>query len=384
MKMKKIIALLMVAVMIVALAAACGGSSTPATPAAPEASGEPAAPAAPTGEKASDEYGEYTPLSDAVKPVTIVYADENQEGSVVADGILFFADLMAARSGGKITVEPHLNLTLGTSNGDIYQSVCAGDIDMSTGTPGAAVHGSDTAIMDIPALFADEELTWKCLQDSEFHDAMCELTASKGATSLYYGLKGYRVMTSNKPISTSADLKGLSMRLPSNPTWISIWSSFGVNVTSIAMNEVYLSLQQGVCEAQENSWEQIVNNNLLEVQKYCILTNHVHDGFGLYINTDFYESLDPEVRTLFDESIPVLAEWWDTNCRAYDQSTQDKAKAQAEQYGCTFMEPDASFMEDMVNATADIVHEARAYSETADNLCTLALTAMGHDPDLGK
>ena len=395
--MKKFLALLMVVVMLFALCVACssGGSSTPAPASSPAASGGSSsggsssggssAPAAPAGgDKASDEYGEYTPLSDSVKAITIVYADENQEGSAPADGILFFKKVLEERSGGKIVIEPHFNLTLGTSNGDIYQSVCAGDIDMSTGTPGAAVHGSTTAIMDVPAVFADEDLLWKCLQEGEFHDAFCDYTYSEGATSLYFGLKGYRVMTSNKEIRTLDDLKGLDMRLPSNPTWIAVWGSLGVNPTSIPMNEVYLSLQQGVCQAEENSYEQIANNNLLEVQKYCIVTNHVHDAFGLYINNDFYADMDPEVRTLFDETIPVVAKWWDENCRAYNEANRQRCEEQAAKFGSTFIEPDASFMEGMVNATADIVHDARAYSPTADNLCTLALRMMGQDENLGK
>ncbi len=378
-KMKKYLALLLAVLMIAAIAVGCGGDNGAATPSSKPSEGSTAG-----NETATDEYGTYTPLSDGVKKVEIVYGDDNREGSVVADGVTFLKNLLAERSGGKIDLQTHFNLTLGTSNGDIFHSVCAGDVDMCTGTPGSPLFGNDTAIMDIPALFSDWELLWKCLQDSEFHDAMCDLSLELGATSLYYAPKSYRVMTSNKPISTADDLNGLAMRLPGNPVWLQIWGSMGVNASSIPMNEVYLSLQQGVVAAQENSWEQIVNNNLLEVQKYLIFTNHVHDAFGMFINTDFYEGLDPEVRTLFDECLEVCYDWYDTNIDSYLEDIQGKAKEQADRFGSTFMDPDPSFMVDMANATEDVVRDVRAFSDTADNLTTLALKAMGHDPDFGK
>ncbi len=381
-KMKKYLALLLAVLMIAAFAAGCAGDKAATPSAAPSAAPSGGAPAGP--EASSDEYGSYTPLSDGVKKVTIVYGDDNREGSVVADGIIFLQKLLNERSDGKIDLQTHFNLTLGTSNGDIFHSVCAGDVDMCTGTPGSPLFGNDTAIMDVPALFADWDLLWECLQDSEFHDAMCDLSLELGATSLYYAPKSYRVMTSNKPVSTTADLKGIDMRLPGNPVWLQIWSSMGVNANSIPMNEVYLSLQQGVVGAQENSWEQIVNNNLLEVQKYLIFTNHVHDAFGMFINTDFYEGLDPEVRTLLDECFAVTYDWYNTNINTYLEDIQSAAKAQADKFGSTFMDPDPSFMVDMANATEDVVRDVRAFSATADNLTTLALKAMGHDPDFGK
>ena len=385
MKMKKYLALLLAVLMIAALAVGCSGDSGTQQSGGQQSGGDAQQPSGgDAAQTAEDEYGTYTVIPDDVKTVTVVYADENREGSVVADGILFLQELVAARSGGKLVIEPHFNLTLGTSNGDIFQSVCAGDITMSTGTPGAAVFGGDTGIMDVPALFSDWDLLWECLQDSEFTTAMNELAASKGATALYWAPKSYRVMTSNVEIKTTADLQGLSMRLPSNPTWIDVWGSFGVNVSSIPMNEVYLSLQNGVCEAQENSWEQIVNNNLLEVQKYLIYTNHVHDAFGMYINTDFYENLDPSVRALLDECLEVTYNWYDTNVEVYLADVEEQAKAQGEKFGTTFMDPDPSFMTDMANATEAIVHDVRAYSDTADNLCSLALAAMGHDANFGK
>ena len=358
--MKKTLLIILAAIMVIALAA-----NAPAT-------------------AASDEHGAYTPIPDNVRGISIIYADENREGSVVADGIVFFQKLLHDRSGGKIVIEPHFNLTLGTSNGEIFESVCVGDINMSTGTPASPLFGGDTGILDVPALYSDWNRLWKMLQDSEFRDALVELAAGKGATALYFAPKSYRVMTSNTPINTLADIQGLKMRLPSNPVWISVWSGLGANVVSIPMNEVYISLQQGVADAQENSWEQIVNNNLLEVQRYLIYTNHVQDPFGLYINTDFYESFDPAVRTLFDESLEVLYSWWDTNIDVYVEQVEGLARAQAERFGTTFMNPDQSLLDDFAAATEDIVRDVRSYNATADRMTTLALTAMGHDPNFGK
>ena len=360
--MKKILLLAIVTIAIIAFA-----SDAPAT-----------------AKTASDEHGAYTPIPDGVKGITIIYADDNREGSIGIDGILFFQKLLNERSGGKITLDVHPSLTLGTSNADIFESVCAGFIQMTNATPSSAVLGSDTGILDVPALYTDWSRVWKCLQESEFHDELVKLVASKGSTALYFAPKSYRVMTSNTPIRAPEDIKGITMRLPANPVWISLWSKLGANVVSMPMSEVYIALQQGVASAQENSWEQLVNNNLLEVQKYLIFTNHVMDPFGLYINTDYYNSMDPAIRTLFDECLEVLYGWFDKNVDAYIERIVKQGRAQAEKYGATFMDADPSLVAAMVAATEDIVREVRSYSATADKMTTLALKAMGHDPDFGK
>ena len=359
--MKKTLSLVLAAIMIIALAAE-----------------------APAATAVSDEYGTYTPLPDSVKGITIVYGDDSREGSIVADGILFLQKLINSRSGGKITLEVHLNSELGSSNVDLFESVCAGNIHMTIGTPGSSLLGGDTGILDVPSLFADWDKLWKCMQEGELHDELVKLAAKKGATALYMAPRGYRVLTSNTPVRTLEDVKGLKMRLPSNPVWISMWSKLGANIVSIPMSEVYVSLQQGVVTAQENIWEQLVNNNLLEVQKYLIFTNHVQDLFSVYINTDFYDSFNPEIRTFLDECFEVLYGWYNTNVDVYIENLQQQARAQAERYGCTFMNPDQKLLDDMAAATEDIVREVRSYSPTADRVATLALKAMGHNPDFGK
>ena len=85
----------------------------------------------------------------------------------------------------------------------------------------------------------------------------------------YYGA---RHTSSNKPIKTCADLKGLKIRVPDVPAYLAMPRACGANTAPIAFAEVYLALQNGTVEAQENPLTTIEAKKFYEVQKHIALT----------------------------------------------------------------------------------------------------------------
>ena len=114
----------------------------------------------------------------------------------------------------------------------------------------------------------------------------------------YYGT---RQTTSNKPIKTCADLKGLKMRVPDVPAYLAMPQACGANTAPIAFAEVYLALQNGTVEAQENPLTTIEAKKFYEVQKYIVLTGHIVDHLNTVVAGALWTKLSDEDKKIFTE-----------------------------------------------------------------------------------
>ncbi len=66
-------------------------------------------------------------------------------------------------------------------------------------------------------------------------------------------------------------------------------------------SEIFMGLQQGTIDGQENPYMNIVGNNLQEVQKYIVETNHLGHITTFFVNNELYQGLPENVRALIDE-----------------------------------------------------------------------------------
>ena len=114
----------------------------------------------------------------------------------------------------------------------------------------------------------------------------------------YYGT---RQTTSNKPIASCADMQGLKMRVPDVPAYLAMPRACGANTAPIAFAEVYLALQNGTVEAQENPLTTIEAKKFYEVQKHIVLTGHIVDHLNTIISKSLWAKLSEEDRQIFTE-----------------------------------------------------------------------------------
>ena len=118
---------------------------------------------------------------------------------------------------------------------------------------------------------------------------------------LGYADAGFRELTTNKEVHALADLKGQNIRVMTNPYHIAYWKALGANAVSMEFTEVFMGLQQGTIDGQENPYMNIVANNIQEVQKYIVETNHVGHIITFFMNSSLYASLPDDVKALVDE-----------------------------------------------------------------------------------
>ncbi|MGM9606584.1 MAG: TRAP transporter substrate-binding protein [Oscillospiraceae bacterium] len=233
-----------------------------------------------------------------------------------------FKKIIEETSGGRITVEVYNNATLGTEY-EMVEGVQFGDYQMTfSATAVQANFVPAAAVLDIPFLFDNmEDLREAAFGD--FYDALAKEYEASGYHLLGFGTQGFRQTTSNKPIYTLDDLKGLKIRTMETPYHIATWQALGCNPTPIAFSELYLALQQGTVDAQENPYENIVIAKLYEQQDYVIETNHIALLIGWVMNKDVYDSMSPELQGLVDDAArQVLEKNWDDAAVRNEQSLQ--------------------------------------------------------------
>ncbi len=108
-------------------------------------------------------------------------------------------------------------------------------------------------------------------------------------------LFGNRYLTTKaKAINKPEDLKGMKIRVQPTAIYLETIKAMGANPTTMDFKEVYLGLQSGVIDGQENPPFVIFNNKLFEVQKYVMLTAHITQNQAVVINEKFYQGLSPE------------------------------------------------------------------------------------------
>lgn len=185
-----------------------------------------------------------------------------------------------------------------TLHGDVLEALdamAAGNLDMTFASPAQLATRLDRlAVFDAAFLFRDVDHMNAALDSEITQELWQELDDEAGLTvleSIYYGT---RHVTSNEPVRTPDDLEGVKMRVIDAPLWIDNGLAMGASPTPVAFAELYLALQQGVVDAQENPLSVIDTQSFDEVQNYVNLTAHNVSFLNLTIASESWAALSPE------------------------------------------------------------------------------------------
>ena len=193
-----------------------------------------------------------------------------------------FVDDVREKSGGSIDISLFTDGTLGNTT-DNYASVASGDLDMTmSGLEGLDLYAPEYTFLDSPFLVKDwDHMT--ALLNSGIGDTLKARYEENGFVTLGWHKRDTRVLASDKPISSPADVSGLKLRLPGMTVYVDTWSALNVSPTTIAMNELYTGLSTNMAEACEGGYEQMNTLKLYEVQKYIQESDHVLEFVGLFL-----------------------------------------------------------------------------------------------------
>jgi len=232
------------------------------------------------------------------EPIFIKVAHDSQEGAAIDQGFHKFKELLEEKTGGQVVVEIFPAGQL--SGGDSFVSATmlqSGDIDVSTIMPGIFARFDERfQVLCLPFMWGSLEDAYQAW-DGYPGQYMLDLLSEKGLKGLGYFSTGIKIFTNDlKPVVTPEDLRGMKIRTPDSPIVIETITALGGIPTVTSMGELFITLQQGVVDGQENAIGTIYTRGLHEVQGYATVTGHEIISFPLSMNKKLFDSLPTDIQ----------------------------------------------------------------------------------------
>jgi tripartite ATP-independent transporter DctP family solute receptor len=211
------------------------------------------------------------------------------------------ADEFKKRTNGKYEIQVFPASSLGKES-DINQGLQLGTVDIIlTGASFASNSYPRLAVSYYPFTFRDADHVIKYGKSDVFKELTDGYKKATGNTVTALTYYGARHSTSNKLFKNCDEMKGLKMRVPDSPAYTALPRACGANPTPIAFAEVYLALQNGTVDAQENPLPTIEAKKFFEVQKNIILTGHISDALLTVVSPSTMGKMSPAEQKLFSD-----------------------------------------------------------------------------------
>jgi len=252
-------------------------------------------------------------------------------------GSLKFAEEVKALTKGTVEVKVFANDALGKEM-DLINGMQLGTADMLITGESLQNWAPKAALLAVPYAFKNMAEMDKAVNGPLGEEIKKDIIEKAKVIPLAYFARGPRNLTSNKPIKTVDDVKGLKMRVPNVPIFMQFWRGVGAQPTPMAFGEVFTSLQTGVIDAQENPLALIKSASFFEVQKYVNRTEHVRSWIYLAIGEKSYNKLNAEQKIALQEAAK-RAQIYERQLYLADEQ---KLEAELKAKGMTFVETDQS------------------------------------------
>jgi len=237
-----------------------------------------------------------------IRERTLKLGLQNPKGHPVVTGAEKFAEIVAAKSGGRMKVNLFPGGALGSDAATVL-AVQGGTVEMTILNSGIlATQAKEFAIYDFPFLFANPREA-DAIVDGPFGKAMHAKLADKGIIGLGYWELGFRDLTNGRrPIQKVEDIAGLKLRVIPNPINIDWVKALDANPTPLAFPELYAALDQRAVDGQENPVSVILANRFAEVQKYLTLTHHQYNPQSVIVSRKVWDTMSAAERQVLQDA----------------------------------------------------------------------------------
>ncbi|MCP1100848.1 tripartite ATP-independent transporter DctP family solute receptor [Aequitasia blattaphilus] len=261
-----------------------------------------------------------------------------------------FAEEVERLSDGEMKITVYPQSTLGVDR-ELLESCKDGDIPFMVQSPATQVtFMKGLCIFDTPCIFENTEEIRAAIDQPEFQSLIQDIYVDSGYRLLGISDQNFRVMTSNKPFIGMESFKGQKIRTMENPYHLQFWKEVKANPTPMTFSEVYIGLQQGTIDAQENAYTLIDSAKIYEQQTYLIETDVVPDYTTLIISEDFFQERTEDEKEILIEAGRFAQEKTreasDERCAAKKEELQEK--------GMTLVPVDEETREEMREASKPV------------------------------
>lgn len=320
--MKKKLAGITAAALVISMAISGCGATAPKTTAADSAASTNGAEAGTTGSKTGTTGAEAGAAGEkAADAVTLRLGHVVADESSLDKGLDQFAELVKEKSGGSVVVEVYPNSALG-DNTSMAEQLQLGSLDMMAPSV-AALSGftKSTAVFDLPYLFKNEGAAEEVL-DGDIGKEIGESLEPSGFHVLSWMTQSWRHVTCNKEVHKPTDMAGMKIRTMDSEYHMAHFNALGASAIPMAFSELYTALQQGTIDAQENPYTNIVNSRFYEVQDYVIETAHIYDACPLIIATSTWDKLTEEQKNAVEAAAKEATTWERAQVMADDEANR--------------------------------------------------------------
>src|SRR2546421_627083 len=230
------------------------------------------------------------------------FATQNPKGHPIVMGMEKFAELVAARSGGKMKVALFPGGVLGGDQANV-SALQGGTLELVSLNSGIlASQVKEFGVYDFPFMFANAKEA-DAVVDGAFGKMMHAKLEAKGIVGLAYWELGFREITnSRRPINKVDDIAGLKLRVIPNAINVDWVKALGANPTPLPFPEVYAALDQKAIDGQENPFTVINSNKLYEVQKHVAVTNHQYNPQSVIFSKKAWDTLSDANKKVLSEA----------------------------------------------------------------------------------
>ncbi|MDO5495738.1 MAG: DctP family TRAP transporter solute-binding subunit [bacterium] len=328
-----------VAVATLALAACSNGSPDPA-PTGGATGGTTEAPGGGTTDPTTPSEETDAPEGEAVT-LSLAHSYATNHPHHTCGAVLVQEQVAEANVGLEIEIFPDSSLG---GHADRFALVVSGDIDIDIQGPSEMSSTyAPVGILDAAYAFDGPDHLFG-FYDTEVGEELkaniLDATGARVLTPWYFGMRHF---TANVPLNTPEDFQGLRMRFPNTPQYLQNAEALGASPVAVAFEELYISLQQGVVDGQENPIPNIATMNLPEVQSHLSLTGHMVGIHMIVMNEDRWSSLSADQQETLQT---VFEDVRDQNRECIEQSETETVEQWRAEGTMEVIEPDlASFRE---------------------------------------
>ncbi|RZI77686.1 MAG: TRAP transporter substrate-binding protein [Variovorax sp.] len=254
-------------------------------------------------------FASFGALAQDIQERTIKFGHLNNPDHPTSLGVRKFAEIVAAKSGGKIKVQEFAASQLG--NELQQQSALQGGVQEMLVASTTSLNGivKEFGLLDFPFLFANAKQA-DALVDGPLGKMLSAKLPEKGVIVLGFFDLGFRNVTNSKrPIMKGSDLEGLKLRVIPNPVFLETFKTFKANPIPMPFAELYGALESKAVDGQENPFAVIASSKFYEVQKYVSGTNHVYATNPIQISKRFWDKLSPAEQKILTDAAIEAQNW---------------------------------------------------------------------------
>ena len=241
-------------------------------------------------------------------PLEIIFAVSTPKGAMGERSGTHYTNIVNKKLAGKAKVVFYHTHQLGPDK-DLMQKLKLGTIHMTHMASVMPNYVPEAAIFDMPFIVKDRDHVIKMEKDV-IRTTFAAAAAKKGYKYLGLWENGFRHITNNvRPITSPADLKGVKLRTPRSKWRVAMFKEFGANPTPMPFSEVFVGLQTGAIDGQENPLTHIAANKLQEVQKFLSISGHVYSPTFVLAYEKHWNKIPADVRKILEDTVEEIRPW---------------------------------------------------------------------------